>query len=57
MSQLIAHIRKIDWRKGIISKEEAERFVNRFAKVLLQQAIANKETEKGLKTQNESSYN
>jgi hypothetical protein len=43
MSELIESIRKIDWKNGIISKDEAERFVNRFAFVILRQAVRSKE--------------
>lgn len=42
MSDLSDRIKKIDWTKGIISAEEAERFVSRFARVLLKKALENK---------------
>ena len=42
MSELTDNMNKIDWKSGIISKEEAERFINRFAKVLLKKAVNEK---------------
>ena len=43
MRELKEEVKKIDWKNGIITQKEAERFINRFATVLLKQALANKE--------------
>jgi hypothetical protein len=46
MSEIKEIVKEIDWTKGIISKEEAERFVNRLTVVLLRFAIKTKEHKK-----------
>jgi hypothetical protein len=42
MKGISKDIKEVDWKNGVVSRAEAERFVARFAKVLLKQAVKNK---------------
>lgn len=43
MSAVVDQIKNIDWKNGVISRDEAEKFVSRFAMVLLKFGIQNLE--------------
>jgi len=42
MPSFTKQLNQVKWSNGIVTRKEAERFVTRFAKVLLEQAVANK---------------